>query len=220
MVRRACLVAVCLLWSVSAFAQELSVRFYLVPRVGVGTSQNPFRPKYVKQDELIAGTSLQGRWSAMDYGTENVFLLGVDITPAEHAALSAQSDVLAFPNALDDNVSALALTAVQTNLEALKLPGSWVTTNHTYRQILRAVAKLIVVAQRYAGLHGVPLFEDGITLDSRWNQLSNAQQDRLRAVADSLELDRSGITATMTLRTILRQVADQLPGLTLRGEAF
>jgi hypothetical protein len=148
-------------------------------------------------------------------------LLAAYVTPAQHTILAAQTDVLAIPVPLDSNVSGAALSRVQSVLESMNIPGSWVTTSFTYRQVIGTVGKVIAIAQRYNGLFGTQkLFESGITLDTQWNQLSQAQKNRLQAVADDLRLDTSGITNQMTLGQILKAIADQLPSFGMEGEIF
>lgn len=213
------------IWLLAATGHA-EVRFYLVPMIGNGqdvplselspTTGN-FRPKYT--DPGVLGPVGEFSWSGMPYPFENVYLLGADVTPEQHAALSAQADVLAVPNALDSNVSALAVTTIQSKLEAINVPAEWVTTSLTYRQVLRRVGKIIQFAQRHRGLHALRLL-DGMTLDTRWNQLTEAQRTRLRSVADSFGIDYSGVTNTMTLREILRFLADQLPSFVLKGETL
>lgn len=210
----------------STFAQEpVAVRFYIVPKIGTGAIKDPFRPKYVTPETKEAPVPpplIAADYNSMDYGAESVFLLAVDVTAAQHTTLSAQTDVLSIPTPIDTNVSAVALPTVQSKLEALNIPGTWVTTSTTYRQVLRVVAKAILLAQTYNGLfEGLQrIFDAGITLDTRWNQLTNAQQNRLLQVASTLGADSSGVTSTTTMRVILRTLAEQLPGLTIRGEAF
>ena len=216
-------VAMVLLAATIASAQGVSVRFYFVPKIGDGlTRETAFRPKYVDPGELGIGLDIQGAWSGMDYGPESVFLLAIDVTTEQHNALSAQTDVLAVP-ALDNTVSAVALPTVQAKLEAMNIPSEWVDTGITYRRVLRTVVKIIQFAQRYYGMfHGANdrLFGSGVTLDTQWNQLSPGARARVRAAADSLGLDYSGVTNTMTLRQILRLVGDQLPSVTVRGEGL
>lgn len=214
--------ALLLVMSGIAEAQEsMAVRFFLVPKVGIGTVPDPFRPKYVNPGDLGAGWNLQGRWSAMDYGFEQAFLLKADLTATEATTLSAQTDVLAVPANLDAQVSGAALPTIQSKLEALNLPGNWITTALTYRQALKTVRRVISFMQRYQGLFPADrVFDAGITLDTRLNQLTQAQRQRLQDVATSLGLDTSGVTTTMTIRQALRQMADQLPDITVGGETL
>ena len=218
--RRLMLAAVFGLMALDASAQGVSVRFYFVPKIGDGlSSHSAFRPKYTDPGDLGVGLDVTG-WSTMDYGAENLFLLGADVTPEQHTALSAQVDVLAVP-ALDSNVSGVALSTVQDKLEAMNLPGSWVMTSLTYRQVVRTVAKIILFMQRYNGQNGAGrLFGAGVTLDTQWNQLSQAERTRLRAVADSFGIDYSAVTNSMNLRQILRLLGDQLPALSMQGEVL
>jgi hypothetical protein len=72
--------------------------------------------------------------------------------------------------------------------------------------------------QRWQGLGFARLFASGVTLDTRLNQLTATQRQRLSAVADDLGLDSSGVTNTMTLRQVLKLIADQLPDITFGGD--
>lgn len=218
--RKSLLSVAFVLWAVSAFAQEVvSVRFYLVPKVGDGTKGNSFRPKYTDPNSLGEGWHVA--WQGMDYGQEDTFLLACDVTPQQHTTLAAQSDVLSVPVPLDDTVSPVALTVVQNQLEAMRIPGSWVTTDHTYRQVLRTTARIILFMQRYQGMFPEErAFPTGVTLATRFNQLTAGQRQRLIDVSDSLGIDRTGLTGAMTLRELLRALADQLPAVTIRGEDF
>lgn len=196
------------------------MRFYFVPKIGDGlTPLSAFRPKYTDAGDLGAGWNINGRWHAMDYGMENCFLLAADVTPEEHTSLNAQTDVLAVPTPIDSNVSSAALSVVRSRLESMNIPGNWVTTSHTYRQVLRTARRVITFVQRYRGKFGDRIF-NGHLLSTRWNQLSEAMRQRLRDVADELGLDYSGVTNTMTLRQILKLIADQLPDTSIGGETL
>ena len=127
--------------------------------------------------------------------------------------------MLPVPSSLEATISALAVTSTKNQLEAINLPADWLDSSLTTRQILRRIGKFMLFDQRHWGLHGEALLQ-GITLDTRWNQLSNAQQTKLRATADSLGIDYSAVTSTMTLRQILVLLGDQLPVFSLRGNDF
>jgi hypothetical protein len=215
------LAALVLTSGIAEAQEQLMARFYLVPKIGVGTVPDPFRAKYVRPDELGAGWNIVGRYVSMDYGFENAFLVKADVTPSEHTTLSAQTDVLAVPADLDTLVSGAALPTVQSKLEALNLPASWVTTSHTYRQVMRTVRRVITFMQRYQGLFPADrVFAAGITLDTRLNQMTAAQRSRLQDVAVSLGLDTSGVTNTLTIRQALRVMADQLPDIAMGSETL
>lgn len=214
MFARRMVVAACaalVLFTAVAEAQT-DVAFALVPKVGDGlTPATAFRPKYVGAGDLGAGLDLVG-WVGMDYGAEPIFLIRVSLSPAQRTALQSQPDALVVPANLDNNVSALALAAIQSQLEAANIPAEWVNTSLTYRQVLRRFRRIITFMQRWNGLFPFNrLFDAGVALDTRINQLAAAQRQRLIDVADNLGLDRTGVTNTMTLRQALRILADQLP---------
>lgn len=188
--------------------------YALVPKVGDGSSpQTAIRPKYTDPGDLGVGLDLFG-YTAIDYGLENAFLMRVELSAAQRTALQAMPDALVVPTNIDSNVSGLALTEIQTKLEAVNLPADWVHTGLTYRQVLKGFRRVITFMQRFRGLHGIRLFGGGVTLDTQINQLSQAQRQRLTDAADALGLDYSGVTNTMTLRAALKLMADQLPGVT------
>jgi len=222
--RRELLVGVfCMAMLVAGIAEaQTDVRFYLVPKV-VRTG-GPFgtyiSPKYTEPGELGAGWDLTGRWSAMDYGLEDLFLMGVDVTPEEHTSLNAQTDVIAIPSPITANVSAGALSVVRSRLEGANLPGNWVTTAFTYQQVLAIVGRVVTFAQKYQGMFNAPLFASGITMDTQINQLTQLQRQRLQTTANFFGLDYSGVTSTSTMRQVLKLIADQMPGFVLRGVQF
>lgn len=222
MLRRAFFgVLVVLAFTTLAEAQT-DVRFYLVPKIGAGTLDpfDPFRPKYTDQGELGAGWNLDGRWSAMDYGLENLYLLGADLTAEEHTTIAAQPDAIAVPSPIDNNVSAAAVSVIQDRLEGANLPASWVNTSFTYHQVLAIVGRVVAFAQRYHAMHNLALFRGGVTLNTQVNQLPQAERARLQATAADLGLDYSGVTSTTTIRQVLLLIAQQMPGFTLRGVQF
>lgn len=209
-VKTSVLVVVSVLLLAATAAAQTNVRFYVVPKIGTGaTLDDAFRPKYVDHDSVQAGWNVDGRYQGMDYGLENVFLLALDVTGAEHTALTAQADVLAVPSPITDTVSALALNTVKTKLEAGNIPADWVTTSLTYQQVLARVIRLVQFMQRFHGLFG-QLFAGGATLDTRINQLPVNARQALNQAAQSMGADTSSITGTTLIRAALVIVADQL----------
>lgn len=190
----------------------MATRFYIVPKVGAGMDDDAIRPKYIGDGGI--------NYSAMDYGLENVFLVGADVTDAQHASLAAQIDVIAIPSDLDSLVSITALTTVQSRMEGILVPAEWLTTGNSYRDVIRTVGKLFLLMQRFHGTQLRKLFSGTVTLDTRLNQLSRAERDALTDTAVSLGLDVTGVTTTMTVRQAIKFLADQLPPFVLRGETF
>lgn len=193
-------------------------RVYLVPKIGDGQSPDTaFRPKYTDLDSLGAGWNLNGRWTSLDYGAENLFMLVAQVTAEEHTLLNAQTDVLAVPD-LDNQVSGPAIPVIESKLEAANLPGDWVNTSMTYRQVCKRVRKIVSFMQRYFGEYADSIFAGGLTLDTRINQIPQARRQRMATVAGTLGLDTSGLGGTTTIRQALRILADQIGDATIGGE--
>jgi hypothetical protein len=71
-------------------------RLYIVPAIGSGASpEDARRPKYIYELPRHQAGLIQGGW--YDYGWQPIFLVGVDLTVAEDAAVVANADVFAFP---------------------------------------------------------------------------------------------------------------------------
>jgi hypothetical protein len=197
-------------------------RFYFVPKIGRGTTQprDPFRPKYVDRDALGPGWHFDS-WTGKDYGHEPVCILAVDITPEQHALLVAQPDVLAVPSPLDTPISEAAAPVLRNTLERMNIPGAWLTAGLSYRDLMGGVVKAFAFMQRYHGINPAsPLFEAGIALDTPWNELSEAQTNRLIAAADNLNLDRTAITSPKRIGQIIRDLSVQLPRASMDGVVF
>jgi len=199
----------------SAEAQDpVALRFYIVPKAGTGAITDPIRPKYIL--EVGAINSL----SAMNYGLEDTFLLGVVVTNAQHTTLASNLDVIAIPQDIDSAIGLTALQTVKDKLEGLNIPSDWVTVNHTYRQAIGIVGRAFLYMQRFNGRQLRKFFETGIALDTRVNQLTQAQRDAMNDAAVSLGLSTATITGPMTLRQALRIILEQLPSFSLAGQTF
>lgn len=204
-----------------AVAQEEAVTsFYLVPRFGDGlTPRTAFRPKYFVD---ATGRSLiaSGQFVNIPYGLEPVVLVVANTTDAEHAAISANLDVLAFPRATDDPVSAIELNELQSRLEALKFPAQWITTSLSRRRVLRTVLQLCQFFTRYAVLESGTPFAGGATLTTRFNQLTVAQREAIQRVATNFGIDASGMGGATTLASALKTIADQMPVPRIVGDGI
>ena len=190
------------------------MRFYLVPKTGDGlTRLTAFRPKYIADLEGVD-------WAARDYGLEDVLLVGAAVTPAQHTLLVGNLDLIAIPQDLDQPIGLTVLTTLQAKLEGLHIPAEWLTVSQTYRDAMRVVAKLFGLMGRFHAREGRVFFQTGITLDTRMNQLSQAQRTALEATAVDLGLTVTGITPTTPVRQVLKRFADGLPGFVFQGEVL
>jgi hypothetical protein len=184
------------------------IRFYILPIEVV--DGNKRGPKYLhwRFDPDPPGI-LVNRYSLKDYGLIDAALVACDLTLAQHQQLAAEIDVAAAPQNLDQTVSAIALPQVVAVLEALRIPAGWVTTSHTYRELLRMVGGLFLFAQRYHGMHNEPLIDNAAQLDLRWNQIPQARRQRIQETADEMGYDYSAVQNTWLIRRILKHLGDQ-----------
>lgn len=193
-----------------ARAQEYTLAFYIVPKIGSGTFVDPYRPKYI-------GDMVGVQWSAMDYGLDPTFLVGANLTAEQHAFVAGQSDAYAIPpleTAVGGNP---ALNQTVNRLEQSSIPGSWVQATTTYRVLTGRVGRFCLILQRLHGRHNKRLFEPGTTLDSN---LTETLLQQLIDVGTSFGLNTAGFSTALTVREALILLADQLPPFSLAGEAF
>ena len=189
----------------------MTVRVYVLPMVDTLIGAHNYRSaKYfrVRDNPPLAGLE-NIAYNCMDYGMENVCLLIADVTTAQHTILSAQTDVLSAPQNIDNNLTAGAVTTVKNFLELLNIPAGWVTTAHTYRDVLRLVGWLFQFMQRVHGIFQEKLFVAPNTLSTTYSQLSVGMQAALLQAAQSFAFNTTGLQASTTLRVILKNLADQ-----------
>jgi len=197
----------------------MAARFYIMPMIlsnAIDTNRAAtWHPKYVT-------SSL--RWSAVDYGTERVCICRIaDMSDEGHLAISANPDVLSIPENIDNNFTQGAVNVAQTFLESLNIPADWINTNKTYREVLKIVIGIFQFNQRWSALaNGSSPFKEGLNLNTQYNQLNPAAQNRIRECFDSLNVDRSTLTATSTIREALKVFAQGfvLNNLTVVGEVL
>jgi hypothetical protein len=185
-------------------------RLYVIPIITSGGADPSREPKYV--------SALGLSWAMMDYGSIPTALVAADVTPTQHAALTANADVDSLPENLDTTLGA-ASTTVRSRLESYRIPTQWVSGSTTYRALVRFVAGLFQFAQRHQGLHAEDVIGAGL-LDSRWRDLSTAQQQRIQTTAASFDYTLT-VTNNTPMRDVLSQLANQWSGaFTLGGLTF
>lgn len=202
----------------------MTVRLCLIP---VEESLDGLRrgPKYIAWEgdpdppALISGV----RRGMMPFGFEPTALLAADLTAPQVSSLSAQTDVTMIPANLDNQLGA-NLATVQAELEALNIPADALTASYTFRQVLRGIVAIFLVAQRFKKLRGLPaqnagsrLFPAGITLASTLGDISAGARQDLAAAASALGYDYAGLTLASTLRQVLKQLATQTSPINFLG---
>jgi hypothetical protein len=172
------------------------VRFYLCPMEAIVTPRGTFvRPKYI----FTLGITLTSQWMEMnDYGNELLCLLALDVTPAQHAAMIAHTDVSAFPVDLDSTPGA-NLATVKAAYESRNLPADDVTANTPYRIQIRWIIAIFSITTKD------PLFSATVTLDTTLGQLTAIQRAELKAAAESADYSTAGLTLQSTIRQALNR---------------
>jgi hypothetical protein len=183
------------------------IRFYLVPAVTVGTTRGP---KYFGWRGGPAPLFSAG-WEARDYGSQPLMLLAADMSDPDDALLVAQGDVTKFADDLDAQLGA-GLAAMQTAMEALKLPAQLLTANTTHRQVVRGVMGIFSIAQCMQG-KGRDIFAAGVTLSTTMAQIAATPRADLDACFRTLGYtaiadDATGATTVRDLLTSIANVAN------------
>lgn len=187
-----------------AIPVEAAWHLYLAPTIGSGSSRaDMIRPQYVSDYRV--------RQKHFHLGRQGYVLVAADTTPAQDAALSALPQVIKIPDNLDQQVGP-ALNTVQNLLEARNIPAGWITSNTTYRTILKMVMGLGGFLQRFpmiAKNWNRLLGPGGLDLNTQWGDIPPAIRQQLSDTAKSLNLDTSAITGTTTVRQLLKGISDQ-----------
>jgi hypothetical protein len=187
----------------------MTIRFYLMPLIGTGTRRDPRRPAYRETD-------LAGEGFALDYGAEPVCLVRVDASDTQHTAVTAHSDVFAFPLPLTSTIGA-ALTSTQASLETFHIPNDWLTSTHTWRQLLRVIGTIFQFAQRLHRFRAGRIFPAGVTLATPFQDLPAATRQAITAAAEEMAFDTSWLTGLSTMRQILKAFGDAFSGTIRMG---
>lgn len=179
------------------------IRVYIMPLIGAGGRVDPRRPKHADLAGVVA-------YGSVRYGEEGDTLCGFDLDQAAHDIIAADAEVLVLPLNLDNNLTAGAVTQAETFLESINMPGDWVNTTFTYREVLRLVGGAFLFQQRYASLSGQgQLFTGAMNLDRTVSSLTQQLRDDIQATADSFGYDSSPITGAWTLRQVVKHYGQQ-----------
>lgn len=188
----------------------MAFRLYLVPDIGTppyDTMATGRRPKY------IYDLRPPGGW--YPYGWNPVFLCGVDLTPAQDAAVVANADVFAFPFDLDLTISGGAVNPRRARFEDFLIPGDLVSNGITERQCGRGVGGLFQFMQklnedlRARGIGNQAFIDTLAKLNFQWSTIPSDYQDAVLDAAGYFGYDTSFIVPNIQVRAILKNFSDQ-----------
>jgi hypothetical protein len=192
----------------------MTVRFYIMPMLVV--NDNYRGPKYLRWRFNPEGLNVT--WSAKDFGYRDTCIAAADVDTAQHQTLAGYSDVIAAPANIDNVIDTEAKRDnVRDALESLHVPGQWVHVDMTYREVLRPVTHLFLLAQRYHALTaeaygtGRRLVEPGLgyTLDTLVSNIPAQVRSDLNQAAQSLGYDTSQVQQSWMYRRALKHLGDQ-----------
>lgn len=189
----------------------MASNFYLVPLLSETVPKSQTRPKYFGAPGTQADIVLVGNtgttWGG-NYLGNDAYIVWADTSPAQDAALVAQSDVTKMPP-LDNTVTAGALNTVQTQMEAIGIPSQWVQVGMSYRTILRVVLGMVKLLKQMASILGGQRIALTGNLNRTFDSFSANIQNAFMTACAQQSIDTSGIVGTTTLREMLRLVGQQ-----------
>ena len=190
----------------------MASRLYLIPVVHL-TDPKYEVPAYLPHRLNPAIIGLEGiAWAWTTYLLEDVGLTMADVDDTQHALLSAQLDVLAVPS-LDNTIANVAVrNQVRTALEAVSVPGLWVTAGMTYRSVIRVMLGMWQFHNRLVALVQHRIFDGSVNLEMTVADIPLATRNQLQVAADGMGLDYSAVTGSTTIRQLLKGMGDQFAG--------
>lgn len=184
------------------------IRYYILPIDRPVINGQTYRgPKYLKW--RFNTTGIDCLWGMKDYGSIDMCVVGTDILQADHDTLILNTDVYAFPENLDSTMTLANRQALNTYAEAHAIPGDWLKQGDTFRYALRTICGMFLYLQKTLAILGYPADPfAGITLNTRYGQLTQAYQD---AMAQSAQLFGYtwNVAANDQIRKIWKLMADQ-----------
>lgn len=181
----------------------MTIRYYVMPVLRVGSNRGP---KYLEWRANPDG--IDCRWNIIDYGLIDQCIAVADVTPAQHTALAANDDVLAIPVNINSTLTATAVNTAENYLEGIGMPAQWVSTAYTYRQVLRIVAGCFLYMQRVTAILERPITLTGGVLGLQMQNIAADIRAAMQQAADEQGFDYSSVTATTTVRQLLKAMAD------------
>lgn len=136
-----------------------------------------------------------------------------------HVSLSSKPDVLTIPANLNSPVGTTDLPRVRDFLESATIPGQWINSSSSWREVVRMVCGLIIFGQTFDGLSAPGTVPFGAQLEGnlnlQWRDLPTQTRDNALAAALIRGYDTSWISNTDTIRNILKVFADLWGGRTV-----
>lgn len=187
----------------------MAIELFLVPMVGAGTKDDPYRAKYTRDPQVI-------RSGAVRYSRTESAVALIEAPATYLTEVRGQSDVvsLATPSNIDNALTANQANAAKDLFEDRGIPAGFINAGDTRREAIRAVIGLFLFSQRLEGRYGSGFWDraksHGITLATVWADFPQSLKDEFLDVRDSFGWTGNlGVTNSTTLREVMRILAEQ-----------
>jgi hypothetical protein len=188
----------------------MPTRLYLLPTVEIAQGGITYRgPAYLPWRFGTGEAGLESlRWAIKDCGGESIVLAAVDGSSTQHTTLNGQANVIQIPTNLDATLTSGQVTAAQNRLETLHLPGNWISTSTTWRELVRFLYGMFSLLGRFHAKARARLLAGAVSLSTTYGELPVGVQTTLLNTAQSFGVSTDGLQDTTTLRVILRAFAN------------
>lgn len=188
------------------------IRFYILPIERVGGGRGPayfnFRG-HIEAGHIQLDNAAGEGWCMKDYGSIDMAVFALNAAEVKHTDLSSRLNVYSFPENLDPTMTQAQRSALNTYLEAHAIPGDWLKNGDTFRSTLRIITAMFLYLQRVLAILGYPTDPlAGLTLNTRYGQLTTAYQQALSQAASELGY-AWGVVANDQIRKIWKMMAYQ-----------
>lgn len=193
----------------------MAFRIYVVPMTTTVRNGRTFRTAKYFQDGTIPAPTL----TVLSYGAEPWCFVGADLPAADDATVVSQPDVNALPFDLNPHLTQNEVNGVKNFLEAANIAANWVSTADTWLGVFRSVAGMFMFWQAYEVLYvqanggqAPSVFAGGVTLNTTFGSLPVLVQNAMIAAAQNQKIPTTGLTASVQLRAIEKNMADFYAG--------
>lgn len=208
----------------------MPIRYYIIPYIEHRPSR--WRIKYLTPTialdvdgrfvsgifaDIVYSGGSEG-YTSLIYGLNGVALVRTDVTNAQHLILKSKSDVISFPEDLDDNLTDVAIVNTTPKLESFNIPVDWLSTSLTYRQALRRIARIFKVFLKLHQKFQNKIFDPGFSLSSQFKDFSDETKSNLIDVATEYNIDLTQYSNTTTVREIIKSLMNAQSGATGLGD--
>jgi len=192
----------------------MTVRYYLAPFQQITIEErsgNQFASRCLAHIRAVEPAAYQVTVKAPGL---NWCVTAVDALPATHAVIQADPTIDLIPfidtggnylplSATVSQVRQVSRAAIGTVLERQRVPTGWISGNTTLREVLLQTIRQLIIAQRLRD--DFPNIALGLTVAD----IPTGQRARIVAWMDANGIDRSDITASTTIRQVLRRLVQR-----------